>query len=316
MMVARLLRLIQITQWTSTLLLAGWLIGWQDWPLAATLAAALILPLWLHAQIIALDFLLAHWAGSPTPPAWQRGPAGLLKIYLRELGDSIRVFQWAQAWRANRGLPGENLTAGIKNQKSADSAISAGPIPVVLVHGYLCNRQIWYPMAYWLASRGHLLQAVELEPVFSSIDDYATVIDRAVRELQQRSGHERVALVCHSMGGLAARAYLRACPDAPIERIVTLGTPHRGTIHARFASGINGMQMRPDSDWLRTLAAQEDEAFGRRFSVILSHHDNIVAPQSNQTLPGARIIELGGLGHVSLVLDQAVWQLVAAELGR
>ena len=116
------------------------------------------------------------------------------------------------------------------------------------------------------------------------------------------------------MGGLATRAYLRAHPDSPIGCVVTLGTPHRGTAHARFGQGANAMQMRPDSPWLRELAASEPAGLRGRFTIVLSHHDNIVAPQAVQILPGARVVEFSGLGHLSLAADGAVWQVVAEAL--
>jgi triacylglycerol esterase/lipase EstA (alpha/beta hydrolase family) len=123
------------------------------------------------------------------------------------------------------------------------------------------------------------------------------------------------------MGGLAARAYLRACGDEAVACVVTLGTPHRGTVHARFGRGRNVRQMRRDSDWLQQLAADEPRERLERFTVVLSWQDNIVAPQAIQTLPGARTVMLHGLGHISLVYDGRVARIVleslaAAETGR
>jgi hypothetical protein len=50
------------------------------------------------------------------------------------------------------------------------------------------------------------------------------------------------------------------------------------------------------------------------FTVVLSHHDNMVAPQSIQTLDGVRTIELAGRGHVELAYDRAVWSHVARAI--
>ena len=60
-----------------------------------------------------------------------------------------------------------------------------GPAPaqgwpsVVLVHGFLCNRGFWTPWLPLLRERGHAFVAVDLEPPFGSIDDYAGTIDAA-----------------------------------------------------------------------------------------------------------------------------------------
>ncbi|MEK9777429.1 MAG: alpha/beta fold hydrolase, partial [Quisquiliibacterium sp.] len=190
------------------------------------------------------------------------------------------------------------------------------PVPVVLVHGYFCNRQVWGPLARWLSMRGHPLIGVDLEPLFCPIDDYLPLLDDAVRALQAATGAPGVALVCHSMGGLVARAYLRRHPRAAVRCVVTLGTPHRGTVHARLGTGANVRQMRPDSTWLRELAATETKETNARYTVIFSHHDNIVAPHQSQQLPGARNIGLGGLGHLSLALNERTWRVVADALDR
>jgi triacylglycerol esterase/lipase EstA (alpha/beta hydrolase family) len=61
-------------------------------------------------------------------------------------------------------------------------------------------------------------------------------VDKAVADLRQRTGAAQVALVCHSMGGLVARAYLRAYGDEAVACVVTLGSPHRGTVHPKNRS--------------------------------------------------------------------------------
>jgi len=43
---------------------------------------------------------------------------------------------------------------------------------------------------------------------------------------------EKVALVGHSMGGLVAKAYLNKYGDEKIEKLITLGSPHRGVTEA------------------------------------------------------------------------------------
>jgi pimeloyl-ACP methyl ester carboxylesterase len=44
------------------------------------------------------------------------------------------------------------------------------------------------------------------------------------------SGSRSVALLAHSMGGLVARAALAQRGDLPVARVITLGTPHEGTL--------------------------------------------------------------------------------------
>jgi pimeloyl-ACP methyl ester carboxylesterase len=303
-MIARILRTLVVVE----LLVAGSVAAWfalvLDWNAGPALLAGVMVPLGTHATIVAINFGLATVAGGPTPPQHRLGPLAALGTFVREVTDSVHTFQFAQPWLAGRALPGEDTGTQPPN----------APIPVVLVHGYFCNRQLWRPFARWLARRGHAVRGVDLEPVFGSIDGYAPLLAEAVEELRTRTGAKRVAMVCHSMGGLAARAYLRAHPDAPVACVVTLGTPHRGTTHARLGQGENAVQMRPDSAWLRALSESEDADLRKRFTVVFSYQDNIVAPRAVQTLPDARTVAFSGLGHLSLAYDPRVWAVAGESL--
>jgi triacylglycerol esterase/lipase EstA (alpha/beta hydrolase family) len=168
------------------------------------------------------------------------------------------------------------------------------------VHGYGCNSGYWTHLEPLLDREGISHASIDLEPVAGSIDDYAPLIEARVRELCAATGAARIAIVAHSMGGLAARAWMRSYGSARVAKLITLGTPHHGTALARFGPGANAAQMRRDSPWLRALAAAETQDVRARIVSLYTHHDNIVAPQDSSVLPGARNIAFGGVGHVAL----------------
>jgi triacylglycerol esterase/lipase EstA (alpha/beta hydrolase family) len=173
-------------------------------------------------------------------------------------------------------------------------------VPVLLVHGYGCNSGYWAHLVPLLDREGISHASVDLEPVAGSIDDYAPLIEERVQALCAATGAARIAIVAHSMGGLAARAWMRRYGSARAARVITLGTPHHGTALARFGPGANAVQMRRDGPWLRDLAASEGPDVRARIVSIYTYHDNIVAPQDSSVLPGARNIAFGGVGHVAL----------------
>ena len=130
-------------------------------------------------------------------------------------------------------------------------------------------------------------------------------------------------LVCHSMGGLVARAWLRAgCHDASgavpridrVARIVTLGSPHRGTWLARASGTPNGRQMRIDSAWLQQLASDSDAAWHARFVCWYSDCDNIVFPVTTAALQGADNRLCPGVAHVALAFDARVMDSTLTSL--
>jgi triacylglycerol esterase/lipase EstA (alpha/beta hydrolase family) len=116
------------------------------------------------------------------------------------------------------------------------------------------------------------------------------------------------------MGGLVARAYLRDHGAAKVARLVTIGAPHHGSVHAHLGAGENARQMEPGSRWLEALARSEEGRLSLPFTSIFSHHDNFVAPQTSSVHPAARNIGLAAIGHVSLAFSRRVLEMVAAEL--
>ena len=312
-MQARILKslLLLAVLWAG--LIAAALAHWGGWPgpwAALAGAAAVLLS---HTTVLGWQFIFAGWIARiratepgpesartsemPAPAGWESRPA--LRAWLGEIVASLRAFFHSQIWFGDRELP---------------TAATARKIPVLLVHGYFCNRALWRPLAAVLATRGHPVGSVNLEPVFGSIDDYVPIVAAGIEKLLASSGADRVALVGHSMGGLAARVALRQVGTERVAALVTLGSPHRGTLRARHAIGRNASQMRPNSEWLRALAAAEPAEGYPNVTVILTHQDNIVVPAQPQSLPGAHTIAFAGLGHVELVYAASVHQAVCTAL--
>ncbi len=216
----------------------------------------------------------------------------------QEVKVAPRVFAWRQPFRWRR-LP------------DTSAAQPASQPAAVLVHGFFCNRGFWLPWMERMREQGIPYVSVNLEPVFGSIDDYTPLVDDAVTRATALTGHAPT-LICHSMGGLAARAWLTATPGAAsrVSKIITIGTPHRGTWLARFSHLANGRQMRHDCDWQQSLMARELELHPQRHAALFmcwySNTDNIVFPASTATLPNADNRLVKGAAHVALAFHPRV----------
>ena len=168
-----------------------------------------------------------------------------------------------------------------------------------------------------LRRRGIPFIAVNLEPPFGSITTYATFIDEAARSLEAATGTLPV-VVAHSMGGLAVRTWLADCGTTRIHRVITIGTPHRGTWLARFGRALNTIEMRPASAWIRALECREGAADRSRFTCFYSNCDNIVFPTINATLRGADNRHLSATAHVQMaqhpdVMSEALKWVAAVD---
>ncbi len=291
-MLAKLLRTLIATQ-----LLLGALIGWGlslwlGWPLWTLAVCAAALP---FAVMVLVDTYSAIVSRGNEP--W----AAWVQSLLGEYWAGFVIFLFRQPW--TRQAPGVLTSRGTVKR-----------IPVVLVHGYMCNHRIWDPISDALRAQGHDVFAVNLEPLFTSIDKYAPVVESAVQALLKHSGQSQVAIVGHSMGGLATRAWIRSYGTAHWARVVTLGTPHAGTQIPQHAPTPNGVQMAWGSDWLQQLAATETPNIRNLFRIALTPQDNIVYPQRAQVLPGITPTVFEGIGHVQMCLDANVIDWVQREL--
>jgi triacylglycerol esterase/lipase EstA (alpha/beta hydrolase family) len=242
----------------------------------------------VHAVPLGIEFITG--ALIDRRPVERIGFWALVRVWWRETSRSLQVFNIDQPWRAAFAEPG--IKAG------------ADRPAVLFIHGYMCNRATWRP---WLLSGAVSPRwncaTVNLEPVYGPVEHYADVIDDAVERLRRAAAADRITLVCHSMGGLAARAYLRAHGHHSVARVVTIDTPHHGTLFARFGRGHNTRQMRLACDYVRRLAESDEPV---EFICFASHHDNLIVPRDNQVLACAEAVWFERIGHLSMTDDDQV----------
>ena len=288
---ARLQQLLAVG--TAVFALAWLLVWWPHSKVVAVLGA--LLSLGGYALVLGFEAVAAALLnrGDAAPPLGWRGVAD---AWWQEVRVAPRVFSWHQPFR----------WATFPD----DADPSDGRVPaVVFVHGFVCNRGIWLPWMRRLRREGMPYVSVNLEPVFGDIDQYVPLMSAAVHRAHALTGRPPV-LVCHSMGGLVARAWRAAEPGTPVHKVVTIGSPHRGTWLGRFSRVANGRQMRQDGEWLVALHRREAEIAPQNayadFVCWYSNGDNIVFPASTATLPGADNRHVPGVAHVALAFHPRV----------
>jgi triacylglycerol lipase len=293
-MLARLQQFTTLSLLAASALWAAWFssVGKPGWAIAG---AALIV--FGYALFLAIEFVLV-WCVHGDDPAPKASATQLANAWWGEVLSAPRVFCWQQPFRSTREpdfLPAEPGRRG-----------------VVLVHGFVCNRGFWNHWMPRLREQGVPFVAVNLEPVFGTISDYAPLIEQAVQRLEQATGLAPV-MVGHSMGGLAIRAWLNVyAASHRVQRVLTIGSPHRGTWLGRFGFSTNAREMAMGTDWQRALEATESSEHFERFTCFYSHCDNIVFPASNATLPGADNRHVVGTAHVHMADQPEVFHEVLA----
>ena len=319
---------------------------WQTHPIFAIVGGLGLL--FGFAPVLGFQFL-AIWKVNQRDPSPQATPMQHVGAWWAEVMLTFKVFVLQQAYCEHKFADSISSSKVTSRLTRAVAPVRQGPPAsaenscftkkqrgVIFIHGFLCNRGFWNPWLQRLQQDGIPFVAISLEPVFTSIDDYAPQVEQAVNELTAQTDVPPL-LICHSMGGLAARAWLRAHPGSElrVSHIVTIGTPHHGTGIVRGPSfAANATQMQKNSAWIHALVADErannpvggppvtqDSASSRdrmnpyaNFTCYYSNCDNIVFPTRTATLDGADNRFVPGQAHVQMAFDETVIRESLARL--
>jgi hypothetical protein len=191
--------------------------------------------------------------------------------------------------------------------------------PIILIHGVVDNRSVFAMLKRGLRRRGFgRIITLNYSPLTDDVRVVAGRLEALVEAVCIETGYERVHVIGHSMGGLVARYFVqRMGGDTRVHTLVTLGTPHQGSAHARLVPHPVARQMRPGSDIMTELAAPSPGC-RTRFVAIWSDLDQMVVPKSNARIEhadlNARNVFVACVGHNSLPVDGRVVHEICTTL--
>ena len=220
----------------------------------------------------------------------------VLRALPREfLAEVWAVLSWP--WFALLGSRYEGHTKGVR--------------PVILLHGYGMNRMSFYWLGRALAKRGLGPLCAMSYVTLRSVRYSAQRLARFVERVCEAEGAKEVDLVCHSLGGIVARYYADMLGGAArVKQIITIGTPHRGTMSAHMALDRAAFDLRPLSPLLAELSNCEH---GVCVTSIWSRADNVIVPPENAALGKCDVV-FEDLGHMALLLSPRVADIVVSLL--
>ena len=219
------------------------------------------------------------------------------------------------------GLVAQSGTDGLR---PGSFSTGSGPtavdwIPVLLVPGWSDGPATMEPLEALLEEAGWPAAWVERiefrDPVGSNVE-HARELSEALDRLRKETGAERVDLVAHSMGGLAARYLLVNGGADAIRRVVFVATPHRGTLTAYLAWGEGGKEMHPGSMFLMDLQAFRSVPSGIEALTVRTKVDFHVLPPESATLVGVPDVEICCPTHEGLLSHPEAFDAVYRFLTR
>jgi triacylglycerol lipase len=251
-------------------------------------------------------------------------PAGVRGAVVETLWMSAHLAIYPLGLLRERPEPSDRYALeglGPRQRGLAVRDIEAAGTPILLVHGMVDNRAIFTVLKRGLRRRGFgRVVTINYSPVTNDIRQAGRDLAAEVEALVAQTGYERIHVVGHSLGGLIARYYVqRLGGDERVHTLVTLGSPHEGTLAAHLIPVRLCRQLRPGSDLYAELA-QPAERCRTRFVAYWSDLDQMILPHGNARLEhpslSARNVRVHGVGHMSLPLDGQVVHEISAVLGQ
>jgi pimeloyl-ACP methyl ester carboxylesterase len=180
---------------------------------------------------------------------------------------------------------------------------------VVLVHGLLATAGVLRPLAERLERDTGARAATFTHLPGEGIERIARRVADLIVRLPART--QRVHLVGHSIGGLAARHYVEVLGGDPrVVQTVSIASPFSGVPRASLVlPGQLAKDLDPSSSLLARLRAGVGQGVPH-FSIAGSH-DALVA---SGALPSAERLEVPGCGHNALLYDPVVLDEVVSRV--
>ena len=186
------------------------------------------------------------------------------------------------------------------------------PSTIFLVHGLFSNSGQLDPILRTLQGQGFTCYALDIQPndgsqpIEAQAEQVRTFIDSKV------APNQPIQLVGHSMGGLVALQYLQDRQTAKRCRgLMTIASPHNGTILASFHSGAAGRQMTYNSSYLKDLNSRP---ISYPMTTYRSSRDLIIIPNNSPAVPFATNKIIDSPGHNEVLREPAFLQSLVAEI--
>lgn len=245
----------------------------------------------------------AMYLGPTRPRLTTREWASLV---VREAIAQVRIIGWFVLRR------GAGDMGSVPGDPSDDHVV-----PVVLAHGFMADGTCMWAMRQPLLARGRPTYAPHLGRMMRPVEAYAPLlVDTIERALFEHPDAEGVDVVAHSMGGIALRQALRVRPDLAlrVRRVVTIASPHAGTLPAQHLPLVEARSLHPGAAWLLDLPSLRRLLPLAAITTIASRHDAVVYPHSTCAVEGAAHHDLDHIGHAELLLHPKVLDLVVTAL--
>jgi triacylglycerol lipase len=189
--------------------------------------------------------------------------------------------------------------------------------PLLLIHGITDTGYKMRKIANHLDNLGWQVYTIDLTP--NNGEARLEILAGQVADLVSRtfSSHQHIDIIAFSMGGLVARYYIQRLGGIDrVQRLITLSSPHRGTLAAYFSARPGCVQMRPHSKFIQDLASDVGILNRLKFTSIWTPFDLIILPPSSSQIGIGTEIMFPVAAHPLMVFDRRCLESIADALSQ
>lgn len=175
--------------------------------------------------------------------------------------------------------------------------------PIILVHGIWDTERVFQRMATSLREKGWPVYCVNLMPNDGTVG--LDVLAQQVRDYIGNTfeGEQPLNLVGFSMGGLISRYYVQRLGGLErIQKLITISSPHHGTMTSYVRNLPGYVQMRPGSDFLLDLERDVGVLERVNLTSLWTPWDVMIVPATSSKMPVGKNIEINNVFIHSLML--------------
>jgi triacylglycerol lipase len=186
----------------------------------------------------------------------------------------------------------------------------------VLVHGINDTRRKFKTMQATFEDNGYRCIAPSLTPKNGSKGlEFLAMQLKDIIDTERKGSDAAFCLVGFSMGGLVSRYYLQELDGyRTVSQFFSISSPHHGSLLAYLSAKKGVTQMRPDSEFLRSLEQSSSHLNNIPCYSYWTPFDVIILPASSSIWKKAENIKINSLCHPFMVKNQQVIADILAKV--
>jgi triacylglycerol lipase len=182
--------------------------------------------------------------------------------------------------------------------------------PVVFVHGFLGDSSNWAAAILAFRTAGYTAEELYTYDYDWAGDNIVNArgLGTFVDQVRWRTGHGRVDIVNHSMGGLVTGWYVNVLGGQPkVRHVASIAGANHGTTAAYACIAFTScQQMVPGSSFIRTYTAGDETPGDTRYGTWYSPCDGVILPYTSTPLAGATNTFVLCQTHLGFLVDPFV----------